>query len=98
MPSPQLKAEVLKAAMLIREQACQGRLTKTLLEGGGKQIWSDATRIVNGKTKQQNSMAGKSAFKGSTVIVGENEPKTVGADKVSDKGTSNSPRKSWFLI
>ncbi len=35
MPSPKLKAEVLKAAMLIRER---GRLTKTLLEGGKSRL------------------------------------------------------------
>ena len=42
MPSPQLKAQVVEAAMSITEQ---GTLTKTLLEGGESRLGQMAPEV-----------------------------------------------------
>ncbi len=64
---------------------------------GKKQNGSDdATKGMEDKAKQRSTNAGKSAVQGGTA--GDKRPKTVGADKVSSKGTSSSPPKSRYRL
>ena len=64
---------------------------------GKKQSQSDdATKGLEDKAKQKTTKAGKSTVQKGTL--GDKKPKTVGADKVSSKGTSSSPPKSRYRL
>jgi len=64
---------------------------------GKKQSQShDATKGTKDKTKASSTKAGKPAVRKGTA--GDKKPKTVGADKVSSKGTSTSPPKSRYRL
>ena len=64
---------------------------------GKKQSQShDATKGTKDITKASSTKAGKPAVRKGTA--GDKKPKTVGADKVSSKGTSTSPPKSRYRL
>ena len=64
---------------------------------GKKQSQShDATIGMEDKATARSNKAGKPAIQKGTV--GDKKPKTVGADKVSSKGTNSSPPKSRYRL
>ena len=66
------------------------------LKGKKQSQADDATKGTEDKAKARSNKAGKPAVQKGTA--GDKKPKTVGANKVSSKGTSTDPPKSQYRL